>query len=192
MGSLLGINCYNFLCWMAEQTLGTQIWHCTSHVALYKSRGTVQVMWHCTSHAALYKSRGTVQVTWHCTSHVALILYFTSKAWSYCRFTLSPRNLPGVRIPSFLHTNKIKKRTAVKTPGQMPFQQQDWHLCFVGDHFYDANTLYFGLKEKGCKAYFSCSLEYSNKWYTYPPKLLFNFYSIASCVLETHVVATVR
>ena len=40
MGSLLGINFYNFLCWMAEQTLGTQIWHCTSHVALYKSRGT--------------------------------------------------------------------------------------------------------------------------------------------------------
>jgi hypothetical protein len=37
----------------------------------------------------------------------------------------SAHNISDVRIPSFLHTNKIKKGMAVKTPGQMPFQQQD-------------------------------------------------------------------
>lgn len=127
MGSFLGINFYNFLCWMPEQKLGLHIWHCTSHVAL--------------------------------------ILYSTSKARNYCCFTLSAHNLLGVRIPIFPHTNKIKRGMAVKTPGEIPFQQQDWALCFVGDHFYDVNTWYFGLKEKGCKAYFSCWLEYNNKWY---------------------------
>lgn len=51
--------------------------------------------------------------TWHCTSHVALFLYSTSKARSYCCFTLSAHNRSGVRIPTSPHTNKIKRGSAV-------------------------------------------------------------------------------
>jgi hypothetical protein len=57
-----------------------------------------------------------------CVLHHA---YASITAWLLKIQGFSAHNISGVRIPSFPHTNKIKKGMAVKTPGQMPFQQQD-------------------------------------------------------------------